>query len=107
LAESARSLRWPHLKYARHSRFSRIEIAPIALKNPSARVVQQAVSAVIFNALIIIALIPLALRGIKYRPAPAPVLLRRNILVYGLGGVFLPFPCIKLIDLALSAVGVS
>ncbi len=64
-------------------------------------------SAVIFNALIIIALIPLALRGIKYRPAPAPALLRRNILVYGLGGVLLPFPCIKLIDVTLTAMGVS
>ncbi len=64
-------------------------------------------SAVIFNALIIVALIPLALRGIRYRPAPASALLRRNILVYGLGGVVLPFPCIKLIDLALTAMGVS
>ncbi|HSN13789.1 MAG TPA: HAD-IC family P-type ATPase, partial [Anaeromyxobacteraceae bacterium] len=64
-------------------------------------------SAVIFNALIIIGLIPLALRGIRYRPAPAPVLLRRNMLFYGLGGVVLPFPCIKLIDLALTAIGVS
>lgn len=60
-------------------------------------------SAVIFNALIIIALIPLALRGIRYRPAPAPVLLRRNLLVYGLGGVLLPFPGIKIIDLILTA----
>jgi len=49
-------------------------------------------SAVIFNALIIIALIPLALRGIRYRPAPAESLLRRNIFIYGLGGVVLPFP---------------
>jgi len=64
-------------------------------------------SAVIFNALIIIALIPLALRGIQYRPAPAPALLRRNLLVYGLGGVLLPFPCIKLIDALLTAMGVS
>ena len=64
-------------------------------------------SAVIFNALIIVALIPLALRGIAYRPSPAAILLRRNILVYGLGGVLLPFPCIKLIDIALSAMGVS
>ena len=63
-------------------------------------------AAVIFNALIIIALIPLALRGIAYRPAPAPVLLRRNLLLYGLGGVALPFPFIKLIDLALAALGV-
>ncbi len=64
-------------------------------------------SAVIFNALIIIALIPLALRGLRFRPAPAQVLLRRNLLVYGLGGVLLPFPCIKLIDLALTALGLS
>jgi K+-transporting ATPase ATPase B chain len=63
-------------------------------------------SAVIFNALIIIALIPLALRGIRYRPAPAPQVLRRNLLVYGLGGVLLPFPFIKLIDFALGALGV-
>ena len=62
-------------------------------------------SAVIFNALIIIALIPLALRGIKYRPAPASVLLRRNLLVYGLGGVLMPFPFIKLIDILLVALG--
>src|SRR5262249_15897235 len=54
-------------------------------------------SAVIFNALIIIALIPLALRGLKVRPAPASVVLRRNLLVYGLGGLLLPFPFIKLI----------
>jgi K+-transporting ATPase ATPase B chain len=64
-------------------------------------------SAVIFNALIIVALIPLALRGIRYRPAPASALLQRNLLVYGLGGVVLPFPCIKLIDLALAGMGVS
>lgn len=64
-------------------------------------------SAVIFNALIIVALIPLALRGIRYQPAPAPTLLRRNLLVYGVGGVLLPFPCIKLIDVALTTVGVS
>ena len=64
-------------------------------------------SAVIFNALIIVALIPLALRGIRYRPATASVLLRRNLLVFGLGGVALPFPGIKLIDLALTALGVG
>jgi K+-transporting ATPase ATPase B chain len=64
-------------------------------------------AAVIFNALIIVALIPLALRGIAYRPDPAPVMLRRNLLVYGLGGVLLPFPGIKLIDLALRALGVA
>lgn len=58
-------------------------------------------SAVIFNALVIIFLVPLALRGIAYRPAPAGALLRRNLLVYGLGGVIVPFVGIKLIDLAL------
>ncbi len=61
-------------------------------------------SAVIFNALIIVALIPLALRGVKYRPAPAAVLLRRNLLTYGLGGLILPFPCIKFIDVVLGAL---
>jgi K+-transporting ATPase ATPase B chain len=64
-------------------------------------------SAVIFNALIIIALIPLALRGISYRALGAAILLRRNLLIYGLGGVLLPFPCIKVIDLFLSAIGVA
>ncbi len=64
-------------------------------------------SAVIFNALIIIGLIPLALRGIRYRPAPASALLRSNMLVYGLGGVVMPFPFIKLIDVMLTAIGVS
>jgi K+-transporting ATPase ATPase B chain len=61
--------------------------------------------AVIFNALIIIALIPLALRGIRIRPAPAPVVLRRNLLVFGLGGLVLPFPFIKLIDVVISGLG--
>ncbi|MFM2415334.1 MAG: Potassium-transporting ATPase chain [Pseudomonadota bacterium] len=64
-------------------------------------------SAVIFNALIIVALIPIALRGIRYRPAKAHVVLRRNLLVFGLGGVLLPFPCIKLIDLTLAALGLT
>ena len=62
-------------------------------------------SAVIFNALIIIVLIPLALRGIKVRPAPAPQVLRRNLLVFGLGGLLLPFPFIKLIDVVISGLG--
>jgi potassium-transporting ATPase ATP-binding subunit len=61
-------------------------------------------SAVIFNALIIVALIPLALKGVKYRPLGALVLLRRNLLVYGLGGIIIPFIGIKLIDLCLVAV---
>jgi K+-transporting ATPase ATPase B chain len=61
-------------------------------------------SAVIFNALIIIALIPLALRGVRYRPVGAEALLRRNLLIYGLGGVIVPFIGIKLIDLVLVAL---
>jgi len=58
-------------------------------------------ASVIFNALIIVALIPLALRGVTYRPAPAAVILRRNLLVYGLGGLVVPFIGIKLIDVLL------
>jgi K+-transporting ATPase ATPase B chain len=61
-------------------------------------------SAVIFNALIIIALIPLALRGVRFRPLTAAALLRRNLLIYGLGGVVAPFFGIKLIDLAVAAL---
>jgi len=62
-------------------------------------------SAVIFNALIIICLIPLALRGVKYRAIGAAALLRRNLLIYGLGGIIVPFIGIKIIDLVLVAVG--
>ncbi|CAG2156115.1 Potassium-transporting ATPase ATP-binding subunit [Cupriavidus campinensis] len=62
-------------------------------------------SAVIFNALIIVALIPLALRGVVYRPLGAAVLLRRNLLIYGLGGIIVPFAGIKLIDLLLTMFG--
>jgi K+-transporting ATPase ATPase B chain len=61
-------------------------------------------SAVIFNALIIIALIPLALKGVKYQPLGAAVVLRRNLLIYGLGGVIVPFIGIKLIDLAVASL---
>jgi potassium-transporting ATPase ATP-binding subunit len=64
-------------------------------------------SAVIFNALIIIALVPLALRGVKYRPLSAASLLRRNLLVYGLGGVVVPFVGIKLIDVMIVALGLA
>jgi potassium-transporting ATPase ATP-binding subunit len=56
-------------------------------------------SAIIFNALIIVALIPLALRGVRYRPSSASMLLTRNLLVYGIGGIIAPFIGIKLIDL--------
>jgi K+-transporting ATPase ATPase B chain len=62
-------------------------------------------SAIIFNALIIVALVPLALRGVAYRPASAVSLLRRNVLLYGVGGVIAPFIGIKLIDLLLTALG--
>jgi K+-transporting ATPase ATPase B chain len=62
-------------------------------------------SAVIFNALIIVALIPLALKGVRYRPLGAGPVLRRNLLVYGVGGVLIPFPGIKLIDMILVALG--
>ena len=64
-------------------------------------------SAVIFNALIIIALIPLALRGVKYTPMNAEALLRRNLLIYGAGGVIVPFIGIKLIDLIIRAAGLA
>ena len=64
-------------------------------------------SAVIFNALIIVFLIPLALKGVKYRPLGAATLLRQNLAIYGLGGVIVPFIGIKLIDLAISAVGLA
>jgi K+-transporting ATPase ATPase B chain len=64
-------------------------------------------SAVIFNALIIVALIPLALRGVAYQPRSAQALLRRNLLIYGVGGVIVPFIGIKLIDLCLTGLGLS
>ncbi len=64
-------------------------------------------SAIIFNALIIIALIPLALRGVTYRPVGAASILRRNLLVYGIGGIIVPFIGIKLIDLFVTAVGLA
>ena len=64
-------------------------------------------SAVIFNALIIVALIPLALRGVKYRPMGAAALLRRNLWVYGVGGIIIPFIGIKLIDLLITRVGLA
>lgn len=64
-------------------------------------------SALIFNALIIIALIPLALKGVRYRPLSASTLLRRNLLVYGFGGVIIPFIGIKLIDVVIVALGLA
>jgi K+-transporting ATPase ATPase B chain len=64
-------------------------------------------SAVIFNALIIVVLIPLALKGVQYRAIGAAALLRRNLLVYGVGGIILPFIGIKLIDMLLSALNLA
>jgi K+-transporting ATPase ATPase B chain len=61
-------------------------------------------SAIIFNALIIVALVPLALRGVRYRPSSASAMLRRNLWIYGLGGLLLPFAGIKLIDLLVSLI---
>jgi len=61
-------------------------------------------SAVIFNALIIIALIPLALRGIRYRPMGAAAVLRRNLWIYGFGGIIIPFIGIKIIDVIIHAL---
>lgn len=73
------------------------------LASPSSAIL----SAVIFNALIIVFLIPLALKGVAYRPAPAATLLRRNLLVYGLGGVLVPFVGIKGIDVLLAGLGLA
>jgi K+-transporting ATPase ATPase B chain len=75
----------------------------MGLASPSSAIL----SAVIFNALIIIALIPLALRGIEYRPESAGVLLKRHLLIYGLGGVVAPFIGIKAIDILLTELGVA
>src|SRR5262249_1293606 len=64
-------------------------------------------AAIIFNALIIIALIPLSLRGVQYRPMGAASVLRRTLLIYGIGGLIVPFPGIKLIDLIVNAIGLA
>ncbi|HEX4824779.1 MAG TPA: potassium-transporting ATPase subunit KdpB [Candidatus Polarisedimenticolaceae bacterium] len=82
------------------------EIAPLNvmhLASPRSAIL----SAVIFNALIIVALIPLALRGVRYRPLGAAALLRRSILIYGVGGLVAPFVGIKLIDMILGAIGLT
>jgi K+-transporting ATPase ATPase B chain len=75
----------------------------MGLRTPQSAVL----AAVIFNALIIIALVPLALRGVKYRPLSADQLLRRNILIYGVGGILVPFPGIWIIDRMLSLTGLA
>ena len=73
------------------------------LENPESAIL----SAIIFNALIIVVLIPLALRGVAYRPIGAAAILRRNLLIYGLGGILAPFVGIKLIDMLVTAVGLA
>jgi K+-transporting ATPase ATPase B chain len=73
------------------------------LHNPQSAIL----SAIIFNALIIVFLIPLALKGVKYRPVGAAAILRRNLLIYGLGGIVVPFIGIKLIDMLVSAIGLA
>ena len=84
--------------------FPELEVLNVmGLKNPHSAIL----SAVIFNALIIIALVPLALRGVKYRPLGAEALLRRNLLVYGLGGIIAPFIGIKLIDVIITHIGLA
>jgi K+-transporting ATPase ATPase B chain len=75
----------------------------MGLKTPQSAIL----SAIIFNALIIIALIPLALRGVQYRPVGASAVLLRNLFVYGVGGVIIPFVGIKLIDMAITAIGLA
>ena len=75
----------------------------MGLRSPQSAIL----SAIIFNALIIIALIPLALRGVAYRPVGAASILRRNLLVYGVGGIAIPFIGIKLIDMAVNAIGLA
>ncbi|HLY54875.1 MAG TPA: potassium-transporting ATPase subunit KdpB [Stellaceae bacterium] len=75
----------------------------MALRTPQSAIL----SAIIFNALIIIALIPLALKGVTYRPVGAASILRRNLVIYGLGGIIVPFVGIKLIDMIVSAVGLA
>jgi K+-transporting ATPase ATPase B chain len=75
----------------------------MGLATPSSAIL----SAIIFNALVIVALIPLALRGVTYRPVGASKILTRNLLIYGVGGLIVPFIGIKLIDMAVSAIGLA
>ena len=88
----------PALFAAAHPGLDRLNIT--GLSSPSSAIL----SAVIFNALVIVVLVPLALRGVRYRPMSADRLLRRNLAVYGLGGLIAPFLGIQLIDLIVSLV---
>jgi K+-transporting ATPase ATPase B chain len=89
----------PALFAATYPQLSTLNI--MKLHSPTSAVL----SAVIFNALVIVALIPLALRGVKFRPSSSAAILRRNVSIYGLGGIIVPFVFIKLIDLILVALG--
>ena len=75
----------------------------MGLKTPESAIL----SAIIFNALIIVVLIPLALRGVAYRPIGAAAILRRNLLLYGVGGIIVPFVGIKLIDMLVTSIGLA
>ncbi|HEY0636534.1 MAG TPA: potassium-transporting ATPase subunit KdpB [Pseudonocardiaceae bacterium] len=88
----------PAMFAAIHPQLERLNVMRLA--SPQSAIL----SAVVFNALVIVALIPLALRGVRYRPAPAARLLRRNMLVYGLGGVVTPFAAIPAIDLVVRLI---
>ncbi|MBI5083186.1 MAG: potassium-transporting ATPase subunit KdpB [Acidobacteria bacterium] len=91
----------PALFLATYPALGRLNI--MGLNNPQSAIL----AAVIFNALIIIALVPLALRGVKYKPESAASLLRRNLLIYGLGGIVAPFPGIWVIDHTLHVLGLA
>lgn len=88
----------PALFAAVHPGLDKLNI--MGLSSPNSAIL----SAVIFNALIIIALVPLALKGVRYRPGSADTLLRRNLAVYGLGGLVAPFVGIKIVDLLVSLI---
>ena len=77
------------------------ELNVMGLDSPESAIL----SAVVFNALVIVALIPLALRGVRFRAASAAAVLRRNLLVYGVGGLVAPFVGIKAIDLVIGGLG--
>ena len=90
--------RWPHIHFEVYPSLDALNI--MRLSSPESAIL----SAVIFNALIIVALIPLALRGVRYRPGSAASMLRRNLWIYGLGGIIAPFVGIKLIDLIVQFI---
>ena len=98
--EEAQHMRWL-VKCLAVAGFGAMNI--MQLKTPESAIL----SAVIFNALIIVALVPLALRGVQFTPLSAAALLRRNLLVYGLGGIVAPFAGIKLIDVVITTLGLA